>query len=78
MSIMKRTSSSETVLFAEFFFLLPKLLSASGIGAHGFHPVLTVKELLQSYRSINKMNYVLEALTLLLKERRRKWKPPQP
>lgn len=78
MSIMKGTSSSETVLFAEFFFLLPKILSASGIGAYGFHPVLTVKELLQSYRSINKMNYVLEALTLLLKERRRKWKPSQP
>jgi len=77
MSIMKKKSCSETVLFADFF-LCPSLLSASGIGAHGFHALLTAKELLLSYRSIKKMNDVLWTLALSLKQRRRKWKPSHP
>lgn len=64
-----------------FFFKSFSLITASGIGALGFHPdvlLLSVKELLSSYRSINKMNDAPSALTLLLKERRGKWKLSQP
>lgn len=64
--------------YLQIIFLLRSLLTALGIDAHCFHPLLTIKDLLQSYGSINKMKDVLWALTLLLKERRRKWKSFQP